>query len=347
MLRRRPRVVVFYGGSLDNHDLSSATGRWLCHYLPREKYDVTPVEITADGQWKVPLGSLPRTGAIDTTMKMLGKAVRPLAPAAALQRLMAHPVDSLVTAVRGVGGDDGSLHNLGKFLDIPVVGSPPDTCQQTSNKHLFAQAIDDVANTPRSYRFRQNDSLEHILERAPDLFLPPFFVKPTNQEGSAGIEYVESLRDLSAAIARTQKFSDILLQEKMPGTEVAITILPDKNGKVRTLPPTIIVPQKSAYYDHLAKRRPGRVTLHTPTSSDNHLIGQAESIARDVYEELGCRGIATVDMMLGDNIVDVLEVNTIPTISEMTPLKHQFKAAGLHPTNTLDQLIWNSLEAGS
>ncbi len=343
MLRTKPRVVVFYGGAQNNHDLSTETGQWICQFLPRAKYDVTPVEIDDAGRWKVPLGNLPRSGPVQKTMQMLGRATRALSPAKAIERLMSRPVDSILTVVRGRGGDDGSLHSLGKVLEIPVVGSPEEACQVTANKHLFTQSIGDMFNTPLSFRFRQSEPVDSVIERAPNLLLPPLFVKPVMQEGSFGIEYVQNLSELAQAVKKSQRSGDVLLQEKMPGTEVSITLIEDKDGRVRSLPPTIIVPQKTAFYDTLAKRRPGRVRLHTPRTQDNPVIAQAETIARDVYDELGCRGMTCVDMIVGDHIVDVLEVNTIPTMSQMTPLLHQFKAAGVHPTDIFDDMIRKSL----
>lgn len=344
MNRRKPRVIVFYGGPTSNFDLSSETGQWVCEYIPRAKYDVTPVEVTADGHWKVPLGNLPRSGSVKRAMEMLSQAIQPLAPSKALERLLDRPVDSLVTVVRGQGGDDGSLHSLGHALHIPVAGSPQNACQQTSNKHIFAQAVADITNTPYTRKFRKKSSSEEIIEEIREQFMPPFFVKPATQEGSFGIEYVESLDQLASAVHRARdNDDDLLLQEKLTGTEFSVTAYEDEQGKIHVLPTTVVVPQKTAFYDHMAKRRPGRVALHTPRTQDNAVLREAEIIARDIYEELGCSGLVTIDMMAHDTGIDTIEVNTIPTFTEMTPLKHQFKASGIHPTRVFDGIIRQSL----
>ncbi|MEX0649760.1 MAG: ATP-grasp domain-containing protein [Candidatus Andersenbacteria bacterium] len=342
MIRKKPRVVVFYGGSASNHDLSTETGQWVCQYVPREQYDVTPVEITTDGLWKVPLGSLPRSGSIGQTLTRLSEAVPALSPDRALERLLHHPVQSIFTLVRGHGGDDGSMHSLGSALRIPVVGSPYHTCQRTSDKYLFANTINDITTTPYTRRFRKGTLVEDVLEDIKDEFLPPVFVKPVTEEGSIGIERVETPEELEAAIRRHLAVTDIILQEHRSGTELAITLTEDARGHIIALPPTIIVPQKTAFYDHLAKRRAGRVALHTPATQDNAVIAEATEIARNIYDELGCRGVATIDMIAEENTVDVLEVNTIPTLSTLTPLQHQLKKAGLHPATFFDSLIKRS-----
>lgn len=343
MKSKRPRIVVFYGGSAGNHDLSAETGYWMCQYIPRSKYDITPVRVMPDGTWKVPLGSLPRSGPIGRTMSMLTEAVRALPPAQALERLLARPIASMLTVVRGKGGDDGSLHSLGQALGVPVIGSPYATCQQTSNKHLFNQAISEIANTPHTHRFRSSENPEEIIDQIREEFLPPLFIKPIDEEGSHGIEHVENVDDLASAVKKATMNHTILLQEKLAGAELSVTLVEDARGNVLALPPTVITTKRAPFYDALAKRRPGRAVLHTPSTNDNPVIAEASAIAHEIYDELGCRGIVTVDMIIGDGMVDVLEVNTIPTFSELTPLKHQLKTGGLHPATLFDNLIARSL----
>ncbi len=339
----RPRVVVFYGGTTSNHDLSSQTGRWVCQYLPREQYDITPVEVTPEGQWKVPLGQLPRRGDVGRIMDMLSEAVRPLPPGKALERLQeSRPADYFFTVVRGVGGDDGALHSLGNILNIPVVGSSYSTSQKTSNKHIFTRAIEDVTATPYSRYYKGTTPVDEIAESIRQNFLPPLFVKTIDEEGSAGIVHVNNFDELIPALQKFVPHHDVLIQEKSEGTEFAVTLYEDQHGSIHTLPPTIIVPQKSVFYDSLSKRLPGRVSLHTPSTLNNPVLEEAKAIARDVYDELGCKGMATVDMVAGDNTVEVLEVNTIPSLSGITPLPHQLKTAGLHPTAFLDSLVRRS-----
>jgi D-alanine-D-alanine ligase len=342
---KKPHVVVFFGGHSSNHDLSEETGSWVCHYIPRNKYQVTPVHVTSDGKWQVPLGSLPTTGPIKRMLDMLWQTIPAQVPTQALQRLLQRPVDSMLTVVRGAGGDDGSLHSLGEALSIPVVGSGAATSQHTAHKHTSALLTEEIASAPHTRYFRSVTPLEEIVEETRSEFVPPLFVKPATQEGSVGVEEVKSTDELTAAIKNAREYGggDILLQERAPGTELAITLVEDAQGRILVLPPTIIIPKKTTFYDQLAKRRPGRVHLHTPLDRDNAVIGEAETIARDVYDRLGCRGIATIDLVSGEAGLDLLEVNTIPTLSEATPLMHQLRAAGLHPEVLLDQLIAQTL----
>lgn len=340
----RPRVVVFFGGETANHDLSSETGRWVCQYVPRSQYDVVPVEVTPNGTWKVPLGTLPRSGSVDVTLKRLSEAVPALPPAQALNRLLAKPIDSLFTVVRGKGGDDGSLHSLGQLVGAGVAGSPHETCYHTSNKYAFHQAVSDTVRTPFTRKFSRTAPVDSIVQEIQQDFLPPLFIKPATQEGSVGIERIENPSELAAAVSRIVSMDDVIAQEIIPGTEFSVSLTQDARGHVHVLPPTVIVPQRTLFYDQFAKRRPGGVALHTVQSHDNPIMRDVQDLAREVYEELHCAGVVTIDLIASDEDVAVLEANTVPTLSSFTPLRHQLKAAGAHPGTVVGQMIASSLE---
>lgn len=346
MRNKKPRVVVFFGGDSSNHDLSQETGHWVCNYIPRSKYQVTPVHITTNGEWQVPMGGLPQYGPVGDIMDNLFAAVPATSPAQGMERLLRTPPDVLMTVVRGQGGDDGALHGLGNMLSVPVVGSSLQSCQQTSDKHVCAQCTVDIISSPFSHRYSKLDSIEDIKDDVRESFMPPLFVKPMGQEGSFGVIAVDSLDELGLALKQAQQVGDVLVQERVDGTEVSVSLFDDRRGVLRVLPPTIVIPKKAQFYDHLAKRRAGRVKLHTPITDSNPLLDEVEEIARDVYEELGCQGLVSLDMIIGDDSTQLLEVNTVPTFTTLTPLRQQLKAAGVRPNGLFDSLIRRSLEEG-
>ncbi|MDP3997290.1 MAG: ATP-grasp domain-containing protein [bacterium] len=346
MQLKKPHVVIFFGGEEASRDLSQETGYWACQYIPRDKYQVTPVHVLANGSWQVPLGSLPQQGPVDRMMSMLFKSLRALSPAEGLQRVLARPVAAMMSVIRGRGGDDGALQGMGRSLLIPVVGSSASACQQTANKHAFNSRIDDMASTPMTMYFSAKKSPQEITEEVRAMMMPPIFVKPNNQEGSFGIEEVGDLDNLSAAVNRAVRHGDVLVQERARGTEISLSLVENEQGRLTVLPATIVVPKHATYYDQLAKRRPGRVKLYTDKQDDNVLVAEAEAIARDVYERLGLRGYATVDLVADDDSLDLLEVNTVPTLTAATPLRAQLAAGGVHPGAFFDGLIKRSLNDG-
>lgn len=332
----RLRIVVFMGGQKEHASMSSQSGKWLCQYIPRSQYDVTPVHVGHDGTWKVPLGTLPKTGDVARTIDMLASVTEPQEPTKAMERLFSKPVDSIITVLRGKGGDDGAMHGMGNLLKVRVTGSGYHTSQIASHKHRFAHAVRDIAPTPYSQLFSHTAILEELEDELRSEYIPPFFIKPATGSGSHGIIHVQFDKDISRAIRALQKNpQDVVVQESLPGIELTVTVFSDSKGALHTLPPTIVTPKGAAFYDYHTKQREKGAHFHSVHESDKTLVQQAEEIARDVYSSLNCSGIATVDMIADGSNIDVLELNTIPTFHTASPIHHQLQTAGMHP----EQLI--------
>ena len=154
---------------------------------------------------------------------------------------------------------------------------------------------------------------------------------------------VASHDDLVPALQAARAQGDVLVQEKSPGSEVTVTIVEDAQGRRTILPPTIITPRTATFYDDLAKRRTGRVGLHTTTDRDQ-LLKEVEAVSADIFDELQCQGYASFDFMADrDRGISLLEANTVPMFTAVTPLSQQLEAAHLHPTAMVDGLLSRTL----
>lgn len=332
----RPRIVVFMGGEDQHAHASSQSGKWVCQYIPRSQYDVTPVHVTADGKWKVPLGTIPKTGDVHRTIDMLASVTEAQTPTEAAKRLFDRPVDSIITMLRGKGGDDGAMHNMGDILDIRVAGSGHKASTLASDKHYFSHRMRDIAPTPYSRFIPHTIHPDELEQELRGELIPPFFIKPNTGAGSHGITHIQNEADITRAIHDLMKNPrDVILQEALPGLELAVTVFSDAHGKLHVLPATVVTPKGALFYDYHTKHRDNGAHFHPVHESNKNIIEQAEEIARNVYTSLGCKGIATLDMIANDNTIDVLELNTIPTFHTASPIHHQLQTAGIHP----EQLI--------
>lgn len=277
-------------------------------------------------------------------MKNLFQVVKAVSPRKGLERLLHTPINAIMTVLRGRGGDDGSLHGLGNTLGIPVVGSGAYACQQTNDKHVCGRRLEDIVSAPVYRRYRQKENLIDIVEEVREIFVPPLFVKPCQQEGSWGVTEVGSHDELAPAIRAAQQCGDILIQQRSPGTEFTITLFDDERSKIHKLPSVVVVPQRTTtFYDHLAKRREGRVILHTPHQETSPVMEEVESLARDVYDELDCSGPVSFDVVADEDTAELLDINTVPILTTLTPLMAQLKAGGVHPSVFFDNLVRRSL----
>lgn len=338
----KPLVAVFFGGTVPNHDLSYETGQNICQHIPRSHYTVIPIHVTSDGRWQVPLGTLPQHGSVARVIEMLLEAVPAVTPQHGLERLFTHPVAAFFTLLRGPGGDDGSLHALAHTINVRAVGGAA-ACAATTHKHTMNKLVADIVGTPYTHHYRHGVPNDEIIDTARHEFIPPFFVKPANQEGSSGVEEIHSHDELASALKGSKNTSDVLLQQPAPGQELVVSLFEDRAGDVHTLPPTVIHPRKTSFYNYLAKRYPGQVALDTGSGAGDQYIKPAVEIAHHLFERLDCHGLVSMDMTIGPQGVHLLDINTIPTFTAHTPLFEQLRQAKLHPSSVLDEVLQQTL----
>lgn len=344
MKSSQPTIAVFFGGEAQNYDLSRQTGYAACYFLPRSKYRIVPVHVTPDQRWQVPLGTLPTQGPVESILDHLWKAVPALDSAMALPRLLHHQPSAFFTLLRGSGGDDGSLHSLGRALGVPVVGSPQAACQHTFAKHVGQQLAEEVTKTPYSTYFSHRRASEDVLTDVRAEFAPPFFVKASAAEGSGGVVEVRDWQEAPAAVHQCQIQGDVLVQERVPGNELNVTVFERDGGRLDVLPPAWVLPQHSTFYDAATKRDESKVRFKIATEAAvNSKVAQAISAALDLFELLGCRGTASFDFMVNEHEMVFLEANTVPTFTSATPLRTQLQSAGIHPSAWFDRLTERSL----
>jgi D-alanine-D-alanine ligase len=151
-------------------------------------------------------------------------------------------------------------------------------------------------------------------------------VKPVRQGSSVGLQFVERIEDWQKALAEALKFdSEVLVEEKIVGSECTVGILGDK------LLPVVEVRPKVGAYDYLNKYTAGRTEYFCPAPFDAALTKRIQEAALGAFKAVGGRDYARVDVMVrGDGGSVVLEVNTLPGMTETSLLPKAASAAGLN-----------------
>jgi D-alanine-D-alanine ligase len=152
---------------------------------------------------------------------------------------------------------------------------------------------------------------------------------------------VEEPDALRAALDDALSYSPrALVEEHLAGAEVACGVLdgPDGEGPL-ALPPTQIVPRDAAFFDYHAKYTPGATEEITPAPLPEETIGAIRRIALRVHEALGLEGMSRTDVIVRDGVPHVLEVNTIPGMTETSLLPQGAAAAGISFPQLLDRIV--------
>ena len=99
---------------------------------------------------------------------------------------------------------------------------------------------------------------------------------------------------------------------------------------------------KTEWYDFEAKYTQGMTEFELPAKISDELTAKVKEIAIKAHKAVGASGVSRVDFLITpDNIPYVLEINTIPGMTDLSDLPAQAKAMGWD-FDTLVKVILNS-----
>jgi len=168
----------------------------------------------------------------------------------------------------------------------------------------------------------------------------PLVIKPVNQGSTLGISVVRKKRALRAALDAAFAYGPAaLIEEYIDGRELTVAILND-----RPLPIVEIIP-KSGFYDFASKYTPGASHYQAPAKLSNRLTKQLQALALAVHRRLGCRGVTRVDFRLDKRGRPfILELNTVPGMTETSLLPMAAKAARLSYEDMVEAILTSALQ---
>ncbi len=153
----------------------------------------------------------------------------------------------------------------------------------------------------------------------------PAVVKPQFEGSSIGLSVVRDKSAMREALDKAFEYSSgVLLEEYILGRELTVGMLNDE-----PLPVIEIVP-KARVYDYKAKYSdPGtQYLVPAPITKEETLL--AKSFGERAHKAIGCKSFSRIDMMMDpDGKIFVLEVNTLPGMTERSLLPKAAGAVGI------------------
>jgi D-alanine-D-alanine ligase len=140
-----------------------------------------------------------------------------------------------------------------------------------------------------------------------------------------GLQFVERVEQWPGALAEALRHdTEVLLEEKIIGRETTVGILGEQ-----TLPLVEVRP-KSGVYDYRTKYSVGATDYFCPAPFDEATTRRVQDAALGAFRAIGGRDYSRVDVMVrvnGEPVV--LEVNTLPGMTETSLLPKAAAAAGI------------------
>ncbi|MCX7760482.1 MAG: D-alanine--D-alanine ligase [Hydrogenothermaceae bacterium] len=236
--------------------------------------------------------------------------------------------------LHGKGGEDGVVQSILQFLNIPYTGSDHITSVLAIDKVLTKIVLKHYGiNVPEGKVFY---SLDQALDFTPDF---PVVVKAPTEGSSIGVYIVDNREDYTKAVKEVFKIDEkVLVEQYIKGRELTVSIL---DGEVYDI---VEVKVEDGFYDYTNKYISGKTTYICPAELEENLYREIQTIGLRSYEVLNCRGPARVDIMLSqENTPFVLEINTIPGMTERSLLPKAAAIKGVSFDMLVEKIVRNSL----
>lgn len=230
--------------------------------------------------------------------------------------------DIAFLALHGKFGEDGTAQEMLEGLDIPYTGSGVMSSRLAMDKAASKEAFLKSGLRAPFHKIVKRDANAGALVEE---FGLPFVVKPQSGGSSIGLSVVNDLGLAEKALERASRYGENIIVEKyIHGRELTVGILEE-----RALPVIEIVP-KNNVYDFDAKYIDHGTEYILPASLGEDGLGETVGAALRANQILGCRDFSRVDMRMDrEGRVYVLEVNTIPGLTERSLLPKAAGEAGL------------------
>lgn len=264
--------------------------------------------------------SLRSGAAAAKALRWLGHEVLELDPAKEDWRLPAK-TDVVFLALHGTYGEDGVVQERLEELGVPYTGCGPQASRTAFDKVLTKrECLKAGIPTPRFEVFQAP------VTELPPGWTPPVVLKPVRQGSSIGLQFVNAAKELAAAMADAFRHdTEVLMEERILGRETTVGILED-----RALP-VAEIRVKNGAFDYHHKYTAGAAEHICPADFDAATTERIQAAALGAFHAIGGRDYARVDVMVavGGQPV-VLEVNTLPGMTELSILPEAAAAAGLN-----------------
>jgi D-alanine-D-alanine ligase len=243
--------------------------------------------------------------------------------------------DAVFLALHGTYGEDGTVQSELEKLGVPYTGCDAAASRIGFDKFLTKQRCVD-AGVPTA-KFVVVDSPEAPW---PAGWEPPVVLKPVRQGSSVGLQFVERVADWNRALAEALRYdSRVLVEEKIIGRECTVGILGNQ-----TLP-VAEVRISTAINDYTTKYSPGLSETICPAEFDETTTRRIQQAALAAFKAIGARDYSRVDVMVrpnGDPVV--LEVNTLPGMTELSLLPRAAAAVGLGYAELCERMVEMALQ---
>jgi D-alanine-D-alanine ligase len=362
-LPRKPRVAVVFGGRSSEHAISVLTAGAVLSAIDREKYEVLPIGITADGRWALTADEPGRMAIENRELPSVaglaesdtGGVLLPLDPASrevtytepgAVPKTLGE-VDVVFPVLHGPYGEDGTVQGLLELSGVPYVGAGVLASAVGMDKEYMKRVFESfglpvgpyTTIRPREWASDAAAARKRIVDFAGEHGWP-LFVKPARAGSSMGITKVEDIAGLDEAVEEAQRHDPkVIVESLLSGREIECGVLEFDDGPRASVPAEIPPVSAHDFYDFEAKYIDSATGV-VPAPLTPEETDRVRELAVLAFEAASCEGLVRADFFLtGDGEFVINEINTMPGFTPISMYPRMWEASGIGYAELIDRLI--------
>lgn len=242
--------------------------------------------------------------------------------------------------LHGRGGEDGVIQGALEVLGLPYTGTGVLGSALTMDKRLTKLVWLQLGfPTPPYAVVHAGAELDGIIQKVG----LPLAIKPAREGSSIGISKVMHAEDLAAACELGFKHDKTLLAERwIEGGEYTAGVLGDE------VLPLVRMETPRSFYDYQAKYFTDTTRYHCPCGLPQDQEWMLADLCWRAFVAVGASGWGRVDLMLDrERQPWLLEVNTIPGMTDHSLVPKAAKVAGIDMETLVMRILATSLKAES
>jgi len=235
--------------------------------------------------------------------------------------------------LHGRGGEDGSVQAFLKSKNVAYAGSDSLSSAIGMDK-IKTKLLWRSLNIPTPDFLQVNEKTSYI--EILDAISVPFFIKPSNEGSSIGIDKIKNEKQYQEAFLKTSKIdTNVIVEKFVDGEEFTVAIV---NGKTF---PVIKIKPSNEFYDYEAKYIRDDTQYICPSGIEKNKEASISEEALKAFKAVGCSSWGRVDFMMdkaGRHYF--IEVNTSPGMTSHSLVPMAAKEVGI----SFDQLVLEILK---
>jgi D-alanine-D-alanine ligase len=245
--------------------------------------------------------------------------------------------DLVLPFVHGTPVEDGKLQNYFDILGIKYISTSSFISALTFNKYYCNKLLSSFdLNIAKSVLITDLNNID--IDYISDYISYPCFVKPNNSGSSFGISKVKNRENLLLSIKKAfLEGGEVIIEEFLDGIEVTQGFFVSKIRKI--IMPVIEISSSSEFFDFEAKYTDGITEEIIPARIDSEIEKKCYEITEKISNIFQFKNFVRIDYIIKKDKVYILEINTIPGMTENSLIPKAIKYMNLELKDLILEII--------